>query len=157
MDFVKEEIEQLAASIDTKVENHLIRIEDVMTRKLNSVLEVNAMLMRENVQLRTEAKLPRNGPGVQEGPRSVDVQMGNTGNTGNTANEPSQSNVYMSPTEYGYRIWGKTFDVKDTIKTLGNVTFDGQMKSWKLQDCEMQMEEIRSKMSKVCNFEVLSQ
>jgi len=150
MEFIREEIEQLGASIDTKIENHLTRIEDVMTRKLNSVLEVNAMLMRENVKLRSEAKESN-----QERSRSVDVQMGNTGNTGNT--EPSQSNVYMSPTEYGYRIWGKTFDVKDTIKTLGNVTFDGQMKSWKLQDCEMQMEEIRNTMSKVCNFEVLSQ
>jgi len=149
MEFVKEEIEQLIASIDTKVENHLTRIEDVMTRKLSSVLEVNAMLMRENVTLRAEGKET-----FQERPRPADVQMANNVTT---TSEATQSNVYMSPTEYGYRIWGKTFDVKDTIKTLGNVTFDGQMKSWRLQDCEMQMEEIRSTMSKVCNFEVLSQ
>lgn len=138
MEEIKDILENHSKRLESKVDIILKKVNE----KLTSVLDVNNMLLKENIKLKKQLCPPSSAVTSDNHP------------TPPPAPSDFQS-VYMSPTDYGYRIWGKTFDVKDTIKTLGNTSFDSQTKSWQLRDVEIDIDEIRTKMSKVCKFEIL--
>ena len=100
-------------------------------KKLESVLDVNSRLMKENIELRRKVKdleqqsrnpaaslpLPPNVP-----PRPV---------FGNTERKKVIMEATRDSTELRFRGNG-TYDAKETIKTLGDARFDSETKAWVL-------------------------
>ena len=94
-------------------------------KKLESVLDVNSRLMKENIELRRKLKenpaaslpLPPTTP-----PRPV---------YGNNDRKKVIMEATRDSTELRFRGNG-TYDAKETIKTMGDARFDSETKAWVL-------------------------
>lgn len=118
-------------------------------QKLTSVLATNEILLKENIKLKKE-----HSQTIQAPPAPTDQNF--------PKDKDKTPCIFMSSASYGYRLWGKTYDVRSNIKSLGSVEWDGQLKSWKLTSTIFTPTEIKEKMEEpdsttgiVCKFEYL--
>lgn len=139
---------EFVSQIRDLLDSHTRRIEE----KLTSVLSTNEALLKENIRL----KKMNNSSQVSE---VTETEYAPRNETSDTSKQPC---VYMSAEDYGYRIWGKTYDMRSNIKSLGRTEWDNQLKCWKLLHTELTQKQIKERMEEpdsdtqvICKFEYL--
>jgi len=111
--------------MDSNIQQVLDIFMSRVEKKLESVLDVNSRLMKENIELRRKLKenpaaclpLPPTTP-----PRPV---------YGNNDRKKVIMEATRDSTELRFRGNG-TYDAKETIKTMGDARFDSETKAWVL-------------------------
>tara|TARA_X000001036_G_C20690680_1_gene809266 strand:- start:1447 stop:1842 length:396 start_codon:yes stop_codon:yes gene_type:complete len=129
MEFVQEKLDNFLSTLD---------------QKLESVLSVNARLVKENIELRK-----KNSTQSYKTPSSVapDTEYSTDG----------KKKVIMEciPDTSKFRFRGNgTFDAKEQIKTFGSASFDKPTRSWVLEPNKT-IDYIRTELSKDFDFQYL--
>lgn len=131
----------METTLEEKFDSFLKRVDS----KLDSVLDVNSRLMKENIELR---KKIRTVPGEQKKtePQVVAPSFNN---------DKKKVIMEIIPDTSKFRFRGNgTFDAKEQIKTFGSASFDKTTKSWVLEPNKT-IEFIRSEIEKDFDFQFI--
>tara|TARA_X000001036_G_C20572902_1_gene763413 strand:- start:160 stop:552 length:393 start_codon:yes stop_codon:yes gene_type:complete len=108
-------------SIDEKIDNFFTKLDS----RLESVLDINARLMKENIQLRSQ--IGKDTPILCSNTTSNSFGGGNR--------EEKKKVVIKTSSDSGdvHFTGNGTFDAKEIIKTMGEATFEKTTKAWILK------------------------
>lgn len=113
--------------MDSNTEQVLDIFMSRVEKKLESVLDVNSRLMKENIELRRKLKENPGAPSLPLLPPTAPPRPV----YGNNDRKKVIMEATRDSTELRFRGNG-TYDAKETIKTMGDARFDSETKAWVL-------------------------